>query len=231
MQQQTWEQSFDSLSPAPALGHHVIGQLRRAIIVGDLPAGTHLVESKLSTTFDVSRGPIRDALKQLTVEGLVESRRRGTYVRGLTTDDIEELYMIRELIEFAAVKSLCARTAEVDLSGAQRELDRMRQAFEQGDRPGFATADLQFHTAFYTAAGHPRLAAIWEQYRPTFADMLALTNSQDDDLAPTLRDHELLLESVAGGNEVATLDILGRHIEGSLRRMRAAYSDTGKRPD
>lgn len=225
MQQQTWEQSFDSLAPAPALGHHVLGQLRRAIILGELPADTHLVESKLSASFDVSRGPIRDALKQLTVEGLVETRRRGTYVRGLTSDDIEELYMIRELIEFAAVRALCERAGEVDLSGVHRELARMRSAFEADDRQAFATADLQFHTAFYEAAGYPRLAAVWAQYRPTFADMLSLTNMQDGDLAPTLRDHESLLESVAGGDTEATLEILGRHIEGSLGRMRKAYSE------
>ena len=222
MHNQTWEQSFDSLAPAPALGHHVLAQLRRAIITGDLAAGTHLVESKLSATFDVSRGPIRDALRQLQVEGLVESRRRGTYVRGLTSADIEELYMIRELLEFAAVRAICEREG-VDLEGVKAELRRMREAFEAGDRQAFASADLQFHTAFYDAAGYPRLSAVWAQYRPTFADMLAVTNAQDGDLAPTLRDHELLLESVAGGDTEGTLEILGRHIQGSLDRMRSAY--------
>ncbi|MGX9900672.1 GntR family transcriptional regulator [Arthrobacter sp. SA17] len=56
----------------------MVTQLRHAIVASEIPPGTHLVESQVSASFGVSRGPIRDAFRQLEAEGLVESRRRGS---------------------------------------------------------------------------------------------------------------------------------------------------------
>lgn len=227
MPEHNWMQSLDSLEPIPALGEHVVARLRRAIIAGDLPVGTHLVEAKLSARFSVSRGPIRDALRRLQIEGLVEPGGRGLIVRGLTLEDLEELYMVRELIESTAMRR-CCEIAAADLSGVERQLDRMRTAYESGDREQFARADLEFHTAFYEIAGYRRLASIWAQQRPTFAEVLTVTNAQDGDLAPTLRDHELLLDAVRNRDADRTLELLHSHIRGSLGRMRAAYADIAR---
>lgn len=224
MPEHNWMQSLDSLEPIPVLGEHVVARLRRAIIAGDLPVGTHLVEAKLSARFNVSRGPIRDALRRLQTEGLVEPRGRGLAVRGLTLDDLEELYLVRELIE-STVMRRCCEIDNADLTAVKMQLDRMRAAYESGDREQFARADLEFHTAFYEVAGYRRLSSIWAQQRPTFAEVLAVTNAQDGDLAPTLRDHELLLEAASARDIDRTLELLHSHIRGSLGRMRAAYAD------
>src|SRR5690606_30995658 len=65
-----------------SLGAEVAQTLRRLIISGQLAPGTHLVEAALAERFEVSRGPIRDALRVVEAEGLVESRRRGVFVIG-----------------------------------------------------------------------------------------------------------------------------------------------------
>ena len=78
--------------------------LRRAIIGGELEPGTHLVESALSERFGVSRAPIRDALKELEGEGLLEPRRRGVYVKALTGEDVWELHNLRQTLEVAALE-------------------------------------------------------------------------------------------------------------------------------
>ncbi len=218
-----WRSEALSVRPAPALGQHVVDHLRRLIITGELRRGTHLVESQLSETFDVSRGPVRDALRQLETEGLVESRRRGVFVVGLTLDDIEELYLLRRLLELEAVR-LCMEDASTDYGPAAAALDRMRQAADNQDPTAFATADLDFHSAFYAASGHRRLDAIWQQYRPTFAGMLAVTNAEDKDLAPTFGDHAALLQVVQDGDTARALALLEEHLDGSHRRMLTAYS-------
>lgn len=218
-----WGRTALSVRPAPALGQHVVDHLRRLIITGELRPGTHLVEAQLSRTFDVSRGPVRDALRQLETEGLVESRRRGVFVIGLTLDDIEELYVLRRLLELEAVR-LCMADPGVDHAAADAALDRMAAAATAHDPAAFATADLDFHSAFYAASGHRRLETIWQQYRPTFAGMLTVTNAEDQDLAPTLDDHAELLRVIRDGDQPRAVDLLEDHLDGSHRRMLTAYS-------
>ena len=74
---------------ADALGNQVAQRLRELIITRELLPGSHLVEDSLASRFDVSRGPIRDALRILEAEGLVASRRRGIFIVGITLADIE----------------------------------------------------------------------------------------------------------------------------------------------
>lgn len=212
-----------AIAPPPALGKHVLDELRRRIITGELAVGTHLVEKRLSQTFDVSRGPIRDALRQLETEGLVESRRRGVYVIGLTTEDLAELYSLRQVLEAEAVRLCMNLETGIDATDARHALDQMRDAAENSDPVTFASADLAFHSSFYAQSGHRRLASFWEQYRPTFADMLGVTNTVDGDLRPTYRDHEDLLRIIQTGEVEQVMPKLRTHIEGSHDRMLAAY--------
>ena len=183
------------IAPPVALGVHVTERLRREIVSGELAAGTHLVEGKLSELFGVSRGPIRDSLRRLEAEGLVESRRRGVYVLGLSLRDIDELYSLRTMLERESLQLAMRRDA-----------------------------DLDFHTAFYAVAGHRRLGDVWGQYKPTFSAMLSVTNAQDArDLHPTLSDHGRLFEALVAPDESAVMAQLAEHIEGSRRRMRRAH--------
>ena len=201
-----WEAPILAAPSTPKLSEHVARELRAAIINGSLARDTHLVEARLSKAFGVSRGPIRDALAQLNQEGLVEARRRGTFVRGLSIDDIEELYSLRQLIEFEAVRR-CLGVPAASLAG----LDA-------------AQADLAFHSALYEIAGHRRLREIWLQYEPTFSGMLAVTNAQDATLTGTIEDHEVLRDSIREKDEPRAFSLLAEHLEGSRRRMLSAYA-------
>ena len=218
------------IAPPVALGVHVTDRLRREIVSGQIPPGTHLVEGRLSELFGVSRGPVRDSLRQLESEGLVEARRRGVYVRGMSLEDIDELYSLRTMLEREALRLAMAREPS-DWSAAQRSLEVMTEAAGRGDVEAFAHADLEFHTAFYRSAGHRRLGAVWAQYKPTFAAMLSVTNAQDArDLRPTLSDHVRLLDALAAKDHGTVLDLLAEHIEGSRQRMRRAHGRAIARP-
>lgn len=205
------------------LGEQVLEQLRVLIITGQLSAGTHLVEAQLSTTFQVSRGPIRDALAQLESEGLVESRRRGSFVRGLTTKDIDELYSLREAIEMQALR-VSALLPDAPWQLAEPSLDEMRAAAAAGDHLAFAHADMAFHATFYDIADHSRLRKIWSQYAPTFGVLLEMTTAEDLDLGPSFESHVEIHEQMRAGElEKATVS-LQEHLLGSRSRLMSAFA-------
>ncbi len=205
-----------------ALSEQVVDRLRRLIITGELSAGTHLVETRISEALMVSRGPVRDALRQLESEGLVGARRGRTYVIGLTQDDIDELYHLRQLIEVEALR-LMIENPERDTHLAHAALKKMFAAVEQRDTAAYAHYDLEFHTALYQAANLRRLTDVWLNYRPTFSAILEITNAEDPDLNPSYSDHVELLEAAESGDFEHARKILTMHLAGSHARMRSAH--------
>lgn len=204
------------------LGQRLVAQLRLLIVTGELAPGTHLVETELAQAFDVSRGPVREALSQLLTEGLVGARKGRTYVIGLAPDDVDELYHLRFLIEGEALRIL-SRRARKSFRELDRALEALHLAHETQDAATYAAADLDFHTAFYKASRHRRLTDVWLMYRPTFAGILTVTNAEDQDLRPSYDDHVVLLDAVKAADVDGALEVLNEHLEGSKERFLTAY--------
>jgi GntR family transcriptional regulator, gluconate operon transcriptional repressor len=178
------------------LGEEVAQMLRRAIISGELEAGTHLVESMLSERFQVSRAPVREALKELGSEGLVESRRRGVYVKALTEHDVWELYNLRGMLEDAAVELAVNRFDQEDIAVLRRHLDAMAAAASSARVSDFAEEDMRFHTAFFERAGHRRLLRVWQSFSQTFRVILEITDAGSPDLEPVVGHHSKILGAI-----------------------------------
>lgn len=205
-----------------ALGAQIAHELRFRIVSGQLTTGEHLVELRLSEGFGVSRGPVRDALRQLEAEGLVETRRKGVYVVGLQDKDIEELYSLRESLESLAVKLTLEQTG-IDWSVFERSIDAMRDAADRNTAREFAVADLAFHALFYELSGHRRLASVWKQLQPTFTVLLEVTTAQDVDLNPSAESHAEILRCVQTGNVDAAMTELSQHLLGAKNRLTKAH--------
>ncbi|WP_425827899.1 GntR family transcriptional regulator [Streptomyces fractus] len=209
------------------LGEHVAHQLRGRIVKGELEPGTHLVEGTLADSFDVSRGPIRDALRRLEAEGLVESRRRGVFVTGLDEDDIDELFTLRESMERLALTRAMERAdGQAAADALQAQVEIMARAAEAKDPAAFAEADLRFHTLFYELAQHRRLSAVWDQYRPVFTVLLDVTNTQDRDLHPSVDSHADLVRAFRAGDAEPAVALLSEHILSAGDRLRKARRGT-----
>ncbi|UFU06069.1 GntR family transcriptional regulator [Ruania halotolerans] len=203
------------------LGEQVARELRVLIVDGRLVSGVHLIEADLSRDFGVSRGPIRDALRKLEAEGLVETRQRGTFVVGLTEQDVAEMFSLRQTLESFALR-LCADRDDLDWGAFEDPLARMRAAADVSDAATFALADLQFHALFYELSGHRRLNALWRDNEPTFSTLLTLTTARDVDLHPSAESHAEILEYVRAGDLERALRELEVHLEGASRRLREA---------
>jgi GntR family transcriptional regulator of gluconate operon len=212
------ESHIQPLDPS-RLGDEVAQMLRRAIISGELDSGTHLVESALSERFQVSRAPIREALRELESEGLVESRKRGVYVKALTPYDVWELYNLRTMLEGAAVELAADRFGDDDIAALRGHLEKMDDAASTGRRSDFAKADMGFHTEIFGRIGHRRLLRVWQSFVETYRVVLEITDTENPDLAAVVVDHRHILDAI----ERRDGDEARRRVAESLRNGQADF--------
>jgi DNA-binding GntR family transcriptional regulator len=204
-------------APSPGrrqLWEDVANSLRDAILAGSVPAGASLVEADLAERFDVSRGPVRDALRELVREGiLVDLARRGTVVATLTTADIREVYAVREGLEIVAARLAIGRAEADDIQAIGVHVDRMEEAWDRrADYTASLAEDLAFHRGMDHLSGNDRLVAMYDQ-------MLGQT--------------ELLMRSAAATNpglgnamrRSAHRDILDALLARDVERARVALVD------
>ncbi|WJL96983.1 GntR family transcriptional regulator [Microbacterium sp. ET2] len=207
---------------AGSLGDRMAEDLRGRIVRGEVPDGERLVEDVLAEEYDVSRGPVRDALRQLAAEQLVEIRRGKAYARTIGHSEIEDLYALRTALEPVAM-TLAARNATAqDWAEAEDLTLQMTRSADERSWTSFAEADLRFHALFYRASRSPRLEAVWNLYQPTFRVMIQLTTAQDDDLHPSAASHTTMLRDLRSGDVDRVLIQLEEHLAGSKNRMLAA---------
>ncbi len=190
-----------------AMGDQIAHRLRVEIIRGIIPPDTHLAEDHLAARFDVSRGPVRDALRQLETEGLAEDRRKRLYARAMDLRDVEELYTVREALESLAIRLAIENASAKDWDNVQRIVDSMAAAAEDDDGERFADADMAFHTSFYANSGNRRLLDAWRPYQRIFAILFELSDTSD--IASATEDHQGFLDVVRTGD-----------VEASVRRLR-----------
>jgi len=136
--------------------------LHQAISTGELAPGSRLIEAEISAALGISRGPVREAIRQLESEGLLVTRsHRDTHVVNLSGTDVAELYAVRAALEgFAAVSGL--ETLRADHLGAmEQELTGLDQAAQEQDWDRVAVLDLDWHRHIIMAANNSRLTALW----------------------------------------------------------------------
>jgi DNA-binding GntR family transcriptional regulator len=152
---------LDEALYAPSLLEVTTRRLRDEILSGDLAPGQRLVEEQIRQRFAISRAPLREALRTLANQGLVEHLpRRGTRVTELSAEDVDQLFALRSLLERHAIETTFPldRTGQGDqLVGVRRCLDQMRQADRIGDDLGKDDAHRAFHAAVVGLAGNRQL--------------------------------------------------------------------------
>jgi DNA-binding GntR family transcriptional regulator len=131
--------------------------LRAYITSGRIPPGTKLAERELADLLGVSRMPARDALMDLEREGLVVSRPNGRYVIELHSQDIEQLFEIRLVLERLAVSAAAAHHSEENCAALRANLAEMAAAIARNDRDGYVRADLEAHQLIWHQANNPYL--------------------------------------------------------------------------
>lgn len=198
--------SIDLLDPVPksTLRARIAERLRAGILAGDIPPGAPLVETALSQRFDVSRGPLREALRQLIEEGLVVTvPYTGTHVAALSVEDIHEIYSLRTALEIFAIEQLWERRDD----RFRRELVKRNEALiatiDAGDDRASIETELAFHGLVYEASGHRLLQRTWASLRGRLQLYWAAHHRAHGRRGPRRDSHDSYIAAVLGDDLAA----------------------------
>ncbi|GAA2590286.1 GntR family transcriptional regulator [Dactylosporangium fulvum] len=201
----------DELASA-SLVELAVSRLSREILGGGADPGERLVEEQLTRRFGISRAPLREALRLLAQQGLVEHvPRRGARVATLSAVDIQELYAVRDVLERHAVTTT---PPDADLGGITAAMKAMQEADARGDRYDMATAHRELHVAVVALAGNRQLTSVYESVLVKIQLYMALNLRREAEVAPEhdgVHRHERLFEAVSSRDPAAVLAALDDH--------------------
>jgi len=148
--------------PRQSLTSAVADKLREHIIRGEIPEGSQLRQDAIATQYEVSRIPVREALRQLDAEGLITIiPNRGAIIPALSPEDVEELFSIRALLEPEVLKLSIPHLTEPDLAKAESILHKYVDELRREDHVStWGRLNWQFHSTLYSRANQPRFMAI-----------------------------------------------------------------------
>lgn len=209
----------------------LLDRIRGLVISGDLEPGKLLSEVWLAQEFDVSRTPIREALKQLQHEGLVEIRPKvGTFVRTPTRREIVELFQLKESLEGLAAGLLARRgqVPELDLLRANTEAEAT--AVRAGDREEYARLVHEFHTLLVYGSDNTKLIEHYERLMNQLAYPRLVIRSLERPgrLRASAGEHVAVLDAIAEKDAIGAEAAMRDHVAASSRH---ALMPRASRPD
>lgn len=198
----------------------VIDDMRRAILSGDVAPGTLIPIDMVAEVLGVSAIPVREALKVLIGEGLVDHvPREGYSVATLTFAEFRELYDVRRALEAAALAVAVERATEADLERAREAHEEMVVAGSAADDRAYAVASRRFHLALIEPAGMPRLLHMYESTWNLTEPTRPMARVDPLLRARFVDDHVDLLDALAvrdGARLVALSDQHYEHLQASF---------------
>lgn len=196
----------------------VADNVRDQIITGRLASGAALSEVALAAEFGVSRTPVREALKQLQTEGLVEIRPRvGTFVTTPSRAEIIELFQVKEVLEGAAARFLAVRGEVPELQALRVNIARSDEALAANDVATYTDLVAEFHALIVQGAGNSKLV----QHYTTLMNQLAYTRLVRTSLmlpgrfAESENEHRLILDIIETRDAAGSERLMRQHVQHS----------------
>lgn len=204
------------------LSQTVFSRLSTAIIAGDFDPGSRVSEPTLSAMLGVSRAPIREALIELELRGLVEFDPTGhTRIPLLTPHDIEEIYVVRLMIDPVAAGLAARRGKARDFAALEANIAATKSAKTLAD---VSRLDADFHDQIVHVAGNRRLLTCWNSLRDQFALWLTQMQLRREAVAHRTRQdavdsHTKLLAVIRSGDAEKASEQARRHVAGWIKLM------------
>lgn len=197
-----------------SLRQQALTALRRAITTGAIPPGKHLVETELSEMLNISRGTLREALRQLQQEGLVSAGARGRLsVRNLDAKEIRDIFAVRAALETLAAQLLCTLEDRSDaVAQLQASLKHMGAEAGHGIERGIE-ADLEFHRILCRLTGNEPLLHSWEQLEGSIRMSIMWGGTERGIKNMNVKRHAEIVDAIASADAGLAATVIKEHMD------------------
>lgn len=205
-----------------SIHNQVTNILRQAIVSGEFALGEKLSETALSQKLGVSRTPVREALKQLQQEGLVEIIPRvGTCVTKPTEKEIMELFTLKEALEGLAAALLAERGDVQELQELIRAMEDMEKAVRSGNIDGYVEANDHFHDAILKGSGNSKLLFHFNLLinQLPYKRFVYITLDQPKRLEKSVEEHRQIVDAIQSGNSQLAEQRMREHVRASGTKL------------
>jgi DNA-binding GntR family transcriptional regulator len=206
-----------------SIGEEVLDRLREAIVSGDLGLGEELSERQLALRLGVSKTPVREALAQLRLEGLVRaSPPKGLAVFTLSATEVREICELRQTLETAAMRHAMRRNPEETIAAIDATIATMRAALAAGDIKGYLAADTLFHLRFFQFCGNAYLLETYQMHLGKVAALRTHLAQKPQHTEMSFEEHLTMRELLSRDRIEEAAAVLDAHID----RTKKSYSST-----
>ena len=213
--------------PRPALHEQVAGRLRQMLVENRIAPGAKLNERELSEVLNVSRTPLREAIKMLAAEGLVELLpNRGAIAVELSEADVLNTFEVMAGLEAQSGELAAQRILEPELNEIKAMHFEMLAAYTRRDLPAYYRLNSAIHGAINAAAKNPVLTATYRQVNARLQALRFRSNQDDDKWKAAVKEHEQMIQALAARDGAAMRGVLASHLANKrdvvIQQLRAA---------
>ena len=202
------------VSDKASLRGKVFNTIREAILEGSYKPGDVLRESTIAAELGVSRTPVREAIRQLELEGLVQSiPNKETVVAGITQEDVEDIYLIRSRLEGLAARKAAERITEQDLQEMEEILALTSFYVEKNEVNQLKELDHKFHDIIYNATHSKTLNHMLSDFHSYIQQARKTSISTPGRPKEVLREHEGIYEALKARNGELAEKLVEKHIQ------------------
>jgi len=197
-----------------ALHDQVVARLRTMLVEGAIAPGAKLNERELSEQLRVSRTPLREAIKLLAAEGMVDLLpNRGAVAVKLTEADIVNTFEVLAGLEGMSGEFAAQRVTDAELAEIRAMHYEMMACFARQDLSGYYRLNARIHTAINDAAKNPVLTSTYNGINARVQSLRFRTNQNEAKWKRAVKEHELMLEALAAHDGAAMRDVLVAHLK------------------
>ncbi len=200
--------------------------LRERILNGDLKEGDQLVQEVIAQEYDVSRMPVREALRQLEASGLVQLQaHKGAVVTSIPIEQIAELFDLRSLLECELLARAIPNMTKATFATARTLLDSLEAAYHQGDVSAWGQLNWEFHQSLYQPSKRAQTLALVQSVNIQTDRYIRLQLSLTGAVQDAEEEHRELLKLCEERNTAAAVDYLRKHIQAAGSHLVTAMQD------